>query len=101
MTATTPPAGARDAVTDDMVERACAAFYSDLAWRTNSNQSRDFMRSALEAALTGKAEGGVGAEEVGSIADDVMFGWRLAASNVCERDARRSAEGYARKKVAP
>ena len=47
----TPPAGARDAVTDDMVERACAAFYSDLAWWTNSNQSRDFMRSALEAAF--------------------------------------------------
>lgn len=53
-----PPAGASDAVTDDMVERACAAFYSDLAWRTNSSQSRDFMRSALEAALASKADGG-------------------------------------------
>lgn len=57
-----PPAGASDAVTDDMVERACAAFYSDLAWRTNSSQSRDFMRSALEAALAAQPAPVVGGD---------------------------------------
>jgi hypothetical protein len=45
-----PPA-APDAVDAAMVERACAAFYADKGWFTNANNSRDFMRIALTAAL--------------------------------------------------
>jgi hypothetical protein len=48
--ATQPPAVGVD-VTDEMVERACAAFYADDAWVTNTNRARDFMREALTAAL--------------------------------------------------
>lgn len=94
-----PPAGARDAVTDDMVERACAAFYSDLAWRTNSNQSRDFMRSALEAALTGKADGGDAEKKLaflcdcGEQPDHMPYGYRWCVKNGGRQEGATGTDG--------
>lgn len=67
----TPPAGARDAVTDEMVERAALAIFqktfcysgTDMEipkkhWENNAHSYRRDARIALEAALASKADGG-------------------------------------------
>lgn len=48
---TTPAVRAVD-VDEDMVDRACEAFYRDTSWRVNANGSHDAIRAALLAALT-------------------------------------------------
>lgn len=55
----TPPAGARDAVTGDMVERACVSFLNDWSnfHQHEREQFRKVMRAALGAALAGKTDG--------------------------------------------
>lgn len=59
--AATPSRAGGAEVGEDMVERACASFYVDDGWKNNDNRARDFMRTALEAALHGAgARGGSG-----------------------------------------